>query len=206
MKLLPQKDEFFDLLDQLSSHMVTIAQQLQQMPRQYPDNTEIVARIREEEKAADALTMSELKKLDSAFITPIDREDIMRLMSGLYGVVESMADAAYYFDSYRFAKIDAALQGQLDSLQSLVSGTGDLIQPLRDGHSLSDLEDKFRTVRKLKQETDRTRRDGLSQVLAQNENSSDMLKRMDMERLLRTVVDRCDAVRATLQEVVLKNS
>ena len=47
-----------------------------------------------------------LGRLDDAFITPLDREDIMQLITDLYDVIEGISDVARRFS---FVPADSAL-------------------------------------------------------------------------------------------------
>ena len=101
MSLMPKDESFFELLEQLAGHIVTSVAHLQRITQTFPDVNGPVADIEKEEQTADELTQTELKRLDSAFITPIDREDILHLMADLHAVVETIADLAQRFKRYK---------------------------------------------------------------------------------------------------------
>jgi hypothetical protein len=45
-----------------------------------------------------------LGRLDDAFITPLDREDIMQLITDLYDVIEGVADVGRRFSLYKITE------------------------------------------------------------------------------------------------------
>src|SRR5579883_1311056 len=133
MQLLPNNEKFYDLLEQLGGHCVTSADQLNALIKGFPQIDEPVKRIKAEEQAADDLTHSELEQLDKAFITPLDREDILHLMTDLYRVVETINDIAQRLKRYRFKALDPALGAQASSLQSIVGCLNEMVMRLRKG-------------------------------------------------------------------------
>lgn len=206
MALLPQNETFFDLLDQLCDHMVTAAEQLVALVAT-PPGTEPAGVIATRARTADELTLSELKRLDAAFITPLDREDLMELMSGLNGVVEAIADTAARYVAYRLAAPFPAFGEPVGALLSVTQSLRDLVAPLRKGHTLAELDAKLRQVRECKRTADDQVRAVTASVLnAREEVTPETLKRLDLLTGFGDALDRSDAVRVTLQEVILKNS
>ena len=74
--LLPKDTVFYDLFEGLADHAVSCAGHLHALAANFPNITEQIARIRQEEHDADQLTHQALDRLDRTFITPFDREDI----------------------------------------------------------------------------------------------------------------------------------
>ena len=65
--------------------------------RNYSDTTrraELIQRIGDIERSADKVTYETVSLLHSTFITPFDRNDIHRLISGMDDVLDLMQDAA----------------------------------------------------------------------------------------------------------------
>jgi hypothetical protein len=79
--------------------VVNAAQQLSAIVQAFPDSEAQRREIEEIRKKAEALSQDSLSILDNAFITPLDREDILTLISGMDGVIEesrsSLSDSVY---------------------------------------------------------------------------------------------------------------
>ena len=83
INLLPRDTVFYDLFEGMSRHVVRAAEDLRQLAQNFPEITQYLQRIREEEHAADELAHQALDRLDRTFITPFDREDIHDLVGEL---------------------------------------------------------------------------------------------------------------------------
>jgi uncharacterized protein Yka (UPF0111/DUF47 family) len=88
--LLPKDTVFYDLFEGLAEHVVSCAGHLHALASDFPNATEQIARIRQEEHDADQLTHQALDRLDRTFITPFDREDIHALVGELDSIVDNI--------------------------------------------------------------------------------------------------------------------
>src|SRR3954468_24641387 len=104
---VPRDREFFDLFEEAASNIVRAADLLDQMLATYPDRAELSRDILVCEQEGDRITHDIIHRLNQTFVTPIDREDIYELASGLDDVVDYAEEAADYLGLY---KIEAPME------------------------------------------------------------------------------------------------
>src|SRR5439155_11385155 len=90
INLLPKDTVFFDLFEELETHLVTAAEHLRSLAVNFPNTAADIQRIRKEEHEADELAHKALDRLDRTFITPIDREDIHELVGEMDDIVDDI--------------------------------------------------------------------------------------------------------------------
>jgi uncharacterized protein Yka (UPF0111/DUF47 family) len=89
VRLLPRDERFFDLFTSVAERSVEAAALLEDLFRADPDRRNfLVESIKRVEHECDQLTHEVITRLDRTFITPLDREDIHELASGLDDVVD----------------------------------------------------------------------------------------------------------------------
>jgi uncharacterized protein Yka (UPF0111/DUF47 family) len=89
VRLLPRDERFFDLFTAVSERTVAAAGLLEEMLKAPPDRrTFLVESIKRLEHECDQITHEVITRLDRSFITPLDREDIHALASGLDDVID----------------------------------------------------------------------------------------------------------------------
>jgi uncharacterized protein Yka (UPF0111/DUF47 family) len=91
---LPKDEKFFDELDELARMMVRAAQQLSSILQSFPNFETQRQEVEEVRKKAATLAQDSLAILDRAFITPLDREDILALIAGMNAVIQEIAELA----------------------------------------------------------------------------------------------------------------
>jgi predicted phosphate transport protein (TIGR00153 family) len=87
-RLLPREEKFFDLFEQQASHIVSASRALEELTLDYADAKGKAQQIKDLEHAGDTLTHEIVRRLNTTFITPIDREDIYALASRLDDVLD----------------------------------------------------------------------------------------------------------------------
>ena len=88
--LLPKDTVFFDLFENMSKRVVSSAQHLHRLAREFPRIDASIQMIRNEEHEADNLAHTALDRLDRTFITPFDREDIHTLVGQLDDIIDQI--------------------------------------------------------------------------------------------------------------------
>src|SRR5580693_6496391 len=141
LNLLPRDDVFFDLFEAMSRHIITSAECLRQLARNFPDITGPIQRIREEEHAADQVAHQALARLDRTFITPFDREDIHTLVGELDDIVDGVDALAKRFPLFHVKHMEETFLKQTGVLVAAAQMVAEAVKRLRRSRKLSDLSD-----------------------------------------------------------------
>ena len=116
-RLLPREEKFFDLFEQQASHIVSASRVLEELTLDYPDAKGKAQRIKDLEHAGDMLIHEIVRRLNTTFITPIDREDIYALASRLDDVLDLIDAVA---DRLVLYKIKAPTEGCIGMAKIIV--------------------------------------------------------------------------------------
>ncbi|MEG9435071.1 hypothetical protein JAO29_02645 [Edaphobacter sp. HDX4] len=81
-----------------------------------------------------------LLRLDQAFITPLDREDILGLINEMYGVVDRVAELSQRLRLYQLKDLHPTLTGQAKNLSTIAGELNRIIHGLRHQKKLKDLK------------------------------------------------------------------
>src|ERR687897_1362243 len=97
----PKEREFFDLFEEAGANIVRAAGLLERMVQEWPDHGELARDVVVCEHEGDRITHDIIQRLNQTFVTPIDREDIYALASGLDDIVDYIEEAGDFFALYR---------------------------------------------------------------------------------------------------------
>src|SRR5882724_228177 len=137
--LLPRDTVFFDLFEGMSRHVVRAAEDLRQLAQNFPEITQHIQRIREEEHAADELAHKALERLDRQFITPFDREDIHALVGELDDIIDTVDALAKRFPLFHVKQMEEGFVKQADLLVDATKVVSAAVYKLRKGRKLAEL-------------------------------------------------------------------
>jgi predicted phosphate transport protein (TIGR00153 family) len=107
----PREREFFDLFEEAGANIVRAAELLERIIAEWPDNAELQRDVVVCEQEGDRITHDIIQRLNSTFVTPIDREDIYALASALDDIVDFIEETADFMSLYRIeAPMDKATE------------------------------------------------------------------------------------------------
>ena len=90
----PREREFFDLFEEAGANIVRAAELLERMLEAWPDRAELARDVVVCEQEGDRITHDIIQRLNSTFVTPIDREDIYALASALDDIVDFIEETS----------------------------------------------------------------------------------------------------------------
>lgn len=204
--LMPKDEKFFDEIEQLASTVAGAAKHLVEVTKNFPSVEMYVEQIESEDKRADEVAQAALERLDQAFITPLDREDILHLISDLYAVVETIAGFAKRVTLYRFERIDQDLTNQVEILSKVADCLEEVMRRLRKDHRLKTLNGQLKQLHQLERRADQERSGFLGRLYEGSPDALEVMKKKELHDLMETAIGNCETVSRTLQRVVLKNS
>src|ERR1700759_1636628 len=154
--LLPHDQTFFDLFVEAGKNSVHSALLLDQLMREWPDGGNLPEEIVEAEHRGDKVTHEIIKRLNTTFVTPIDREDVYGLATQLDDIVDFTEEAADFLGLYQ---IEAPMEQAVALPRVLVGACEQLAEGLESLPSFKDLDQYWIEIHRLENEGDRISRD-----------------------------------------------
>jgi uncharacterized protein Yka (UPF0111/DUF47 family) len=176
---LPKDDKFFDQLDNLARILVNAAQQLSAILQTFPKFDAQRDEIEELRKKAAHLAQDSLAILDHAFITPLDREDILALIDGMNAVIQEIAELSERLGLYPLESLYPNLTAQSRHLLELAIQVEEIVAD---------------------------RKEFLRELFRDNSDPIELIKKKDLHDLLEEALSRMTRITQVLARVLLKNT
>lgn len=202
--LMPRETVFFDLFEEAARNVHRGAEALAEVFRKWDNIAERAKKIKDIEHAGDDLTHRIAERLNKTFITPLDREDIHAIASGLDDILDFIDTTASRLVMY---EVPAPLEDAValaDCLVSSSSAVVDAIQRLRDLRDPNGVLKQCVVIHALENKGDQIAQRGLA-TLFKTAQVIDIIKWKDIYQDLETATDRCEDVANVLEAVVIKN-
>ena len=201
-RLLPREEKFFDLFEQQAGHIVSAARVLEEMTLQYADAKAKGTRIKDLEHAGDTLTHEIVRRLNTTFVTPIDREDIYALACRLDDVLDLIDAVA---DRFLVYKIDSPTEDAIAMAKIIVKTAEETDRAVRCLRALSPYYHKHAVeVNRLENEADRMLRDQLAALFEGTKDAIEVIKWKELYETMESVTDRCEDVVNVIEGIILK--
>ena len=201
LRLRPVESSFYDLFTQSAQHLVAGAELLAEMLSEDSDKPDVAERMRAAEHAADETTHAIVKKVNSTFVTPFDREDIYNLGSGLDDVMDMMDEAVDLILLYEVETLPTELSEQVDVLQRCAELTAAAMPRLQ---SMKSLDDYWIEINRLENTGDRNHRRTLAKLFSGEFKTIEVLKLKDIVESLEGAIDAFEKVANIVEQIAVK--
>jgi len=203
VRLIPRDERFFDLFSEIAARLTTSARLLNQLFAEPHKIDHYVAAIKAVEHEADIITHQVNAKLDTSFVTPLDREDIHALATRLDNVVDLIDGTARRAAMYNIrevrepaARLSAVLVSATDCIAEAVTG-------MKQGKVVAQ---KAREIKLLEEEGDGIYHEAVGALFRNGAEALEVLKWKDLYDTLEDALDECEDVANTLESISLKNA
>jgi predicted phosphate transport protein (TIGR00153 family) len=183
--------------------MVEGAHLLKQMLDDYSDPRGSHEKIVEAEHQGDFITHEIIRTLNTTFVTPVDREDIHALASGLDDVMDFIEAAADILVLHQIPEPTPTLRAQADVLVRAVESIKAGIDQLEN---FKNLEHYWVEVNKIENEGDKLYRRAVADLFSGKYKALDVMKLKEAYDQIESAIDACEKVANVLEAIVLKNA
>jgi predicted phosphate transport protein (TIGR00153 family) len=203
LSLLPRDRTFFDLFIEAGENTLQAARLLDQMMGSWPDSGELSQQIVDAEQEGDRITHDIVKRLNSTFVTPIDREDIYGLATQMDDIVDYTEEAADFLGLY---KIEAPMSQAQDLTKVLVAACEQLAEGLEHLRDFKDLDKYWIEIHRLENDGDRISRNAVASLFSNGIDPMVVIRWKDMFAVLENAIDATETAAQILEGIVIKNS
>jgi hypothetical protein len=203
LRFRPVDSNFYDLFSASAQHLVMGAGLLAEMLSDGSDREDVARRMREAEHQADETTHDIIRRVNSTFVTPFDREDIYSLASGLDDVMDMMDEAVDLILLYEVKELPTQLSQQVEVIQRCAEVTADAMPRLQ---SMKDLDEYWIEINRLENAGDKNHRRTLAHLFAGEFEAIEVLKLKDIVESLEGAIDAFEKVANTVEQIAVKES
>jgi uncharacterized protein len=200
-RLLPKDIRFFELFVADGENLQAAADALEAMIRDYDRLEARVVEIQALEKRGDELDREITRKLEDAFITPFDREDIHELVARLDDVVDGIQATAETFVIYGITEPTEEAR-QLSGL--LAAQAVELVAALRKLDGLKDLQGNLDLVHDLEHRADSLSRAAIARLFRESTDAIEVIKWRDLYRELENAIDAAEDAAEAIERMYHK--
>ncbi len=200
-RLLPKDGRFFELFAADGENLHAAASSLRALVREFDRLEERVAEIQALEKRGDELDREIGRRLDDAFVTPFDREDIHDLISRLDDVVDGIQAVAETIVIYG---IDAPTPESRRLAEILEEQSVHLLTALRGLQRMKELDAPLAAVHELEHEADGLSRSAVARLFRESSDAVDVIKRRDLFRVLEETIDAAEDAAEAIERMYHK--
>jgi hypothetical protein len=202
-RIIPRNEDFYDLFSTMAAELRVGAAKLEEMLARDPVIWDKADEIKEVEHKCDHLTHQIIQRLNSTFVTPIDREDIHALAKSLDDVMDAIDASAKVVRLY---KIKSVRYGARELAQIVTLSVDQVQLSLQALEKRTGVAERSVEINRLENEADRIHEGALRRLFDDEDDPMMIIKWKEILDFLEVATDRCEDVANVLEGVVVKNA
>jgi predicted phosphate transport protein (TIGR00153 family) len=208
LRLRPTDPTFYDLFTESANHLVDGSRILAELLGSttgtgLSSSHQIAAEMKDAEHAADETTHAIIRRVNSTFVTPFDREDIYRLASVLDDVMDFMEEAVDSVHLFKLDKLPEEIAEQIEVLQRMAQLTAETMPRLR---TMKDLAEYWIEINRLENTGDAVHRRLIAKLFSGEYEALTVMKFKTVVDLLEAAIDAFEHVAHTVEQIAVKES
>jgi uncharacterized protein len=205
-RLLPRETSFFDFFEEHAALTIEGTKEFLSMVSTAANIPAKCRRISDIEHETDTITHRCVEALHKTFITPIDRDQIHRLITRMDDVMDYVEAAAERIELYEITTMTNDVRDLADVLHRSAQQVEGAVRGLRD------LKDTHATLKlcidisRLENEADAILRRSVARLFKEEKDPIVVIKWKEVYENLESASDRCEDVANIIEGVILEHS
>jgi uncharacterized protein len=202
VRFVPKEEKYFSMLREMASQVRESAELFIKIFQEYENHARYAEHIKSIEVSCDELSAKMIQKLNSTFITPIDREDIYLLVTEVDDVIDMINDMARRLEIYAVTK---PRPDAVEIAQVLGEATKEVEAAFANLEQHKSVAEQIANISNVEKQGDTLYRDAVRRLFKDEKDAIEVIKWMSIYEGLENSIDRCKDVAEALEAVVVKN-
>jgi uncharacterized protein len=202
-KIIPSDEGFHDLFQAAGRNNQRASSLLNDVFNNYANRESYREQIRQAEHEGDEITHQIMRRINTTFVTPFDREDIYRLATNLDDVLDHI-DAAADFVVLHDIQDPLPEFGRMTDV--LVRAATSAAQALERLHNFKGLEEYWVEINRLENEGDQIYRKTVAHLFSGDFKGLEVLRHRDVVEEIEAAIDSLEDVANVIESIVLKHA
>jgi hypothetical protein len=200
--LFPKDENFFELFRRQAALVRQGCEQLDEMMQKFDRLEERAKALKDVEHQGDLIAHEAFERLNRTFITPIEREDIHGLVSGLDDVLDAVEGVASRIVLFKITTTTP----QAQQLTRIVAACGaqitQAVERLKEFKALMPFTIE---INRLENEADVLSREATADLFDGRHDFLDVVRWKEIYGRLENAADQCEDVANVIEAIVLKS-
>ena len=196
---------FYDLLESQAKVAHDAAKVLDSLVLDFGHVQDYLVQLDALEHEGDSLTHKLINKVNTLFITPMDKEDLHGLSDRLDDITDTIERAGGRIGIYRLGSARPELSGLVTMLMGITNETHRLITILRQGLQQPELAGVIAGIHAMESRTDKAFRQALASLF--DEEALDIrlvVQWKEIYEMIESAVNRCEKLASFIESLMVK--
>jgi hypothetical protein len=201
-----KNDKFSVLLKNISANLKESANFFTEYKLKNVSDLKIFSeKMKELETKGDSYVHEVIKELNDAFITPIEREDILHLAMSMDDVLDGLEGCSALFEMYSITSADDFMVKFVEAIQGSVHEI-DKAVVLLSNKKLTQIREHAIKIKDFESKCDNILRQSIKNLFTVEKDPIRIIQYKEIYENLEDIADYCQSVANTLETIIMKNA
>jgi predicted phosphate transport protein (TIGR00153 family) len=205
-RFMPTEGKFFEIFNTHAKYIVSAGQELELLIDNLDDAEVHKQNVQANEKAADRATHEVIDLLHKTFITPLDRDEIHKLITTMDDILDLMEDVATAISLYDVQAVTSEARELAHLCTESVKHVQAAVGLLSDMKQAAQILKACEEIDRLESNADSVLRAAISKLFREESDVKTLIKLKAIYELLETITDKCEDVANIIEGIVLENA
>jgi predicted phosphate transport protein (TIGR00153 family) len=198
-------ETYYDLLDAQAEAAHRAAKTFHALVGDFGNIADYLKQLEQIEHEADELTHSFVNRVNTQFITPLDKEDMHVLTARLDDVTDTIEKAASHIQVYGLRSPRPDLKSMVEMLVAITSETQKVVAHLRQGLNQPTLTPMLAGVHAMETRVDRLFRQALTSLFDDETlDTRSIIKWKEVYELVEQAINQTEKLTGIIETLVIK--
>ena len=166
---------------------------------------EVSAKLKSYEREGDDLVYELTTKLNTSFMTPIERDDILRLSIKMDDILDGIEHFTAHLEMFSLTDIDEYVHS---FMENIVKSTDEIVMSMQllSKRKLVEMRKHAITIKKLESICDEIYRTSIKQLFVTEKDPIRIIQYKDIYEQLENIADYCEDVANTIEAIIMRNA
>jgi uncharacterized protein len=206
MMAFKKKDKFSVLLSDMAVNLKESANYFADYKIKNVSDLQIFfEKMKAYETKGDTYVHEVIKELNNAFITPLEREDILHLAMSMDDVLDGFEHTAALFEMYSITQADDFMLKLVEAIRNAVIEIEKAIE-LLSNKKLLQIREHSILIKDYESKCDGILRQSIKQLFTVEKDPIRIIQYKEIYENLEEIADHCQGVANTLETIIMKNA
>lgn len=169
------------------------------------DLKEVSIKMKNYEREGDTLIHELTTKLNTSFMTPIEREDILQLSIKMDDILDGMEHFIAHLEMFSLTETDEYVDA---FMENIVKSTDEIVKALQllSKKKLVEMRDHAMLIKQLESICDEVYRTSIKQLFIRETDPIRIIQLKDSYEQLEEIADYCEDVANTIETIIMRNA
>jgi hypothetical protein len=203
---LPAEVKFYDYFEKATANLLEGARLLQKLLDNYENIEDTVAQITEVEHRGDFIVHEATNLLPRTLITPIDGDDIQRLVCVIDDALDAVHAATVQMSIYQISEVKKPARRQAHLIVESAQQLDEAIKHLHNKNMYDQVQACIVEINTLENNGDRVLQEAVSDLVEHRDDWFEFIRWKEVYELLEATLDRIEDAGDVIQKVMIANA